>query len=77
MTKLTENSMTTLKVALAIAAAAWWLGGLNSDVQTVKLEVAEIKADVKSLLKQSSFAGPVRGPGSVKCAVNPGSYGSR
>ncbi len=54
---------------LAIGGGAWWLSALYSDVQLVKREVAEVKADVKSLLKNSEVA--------KRCPVNEGPYAGR
>jgi hypothetical protein len=69
MSTLTEKTNISLYLAVAvIGGGAWWLSALYSDVQFVKRDVSEMKADMKSLLSQSKeVAGPQRVPSCKPC----------
>lgn len=71
VTTVTEKTRIPIGLAiLAIGGGAWWLSALYSSVRALEVQVAEIKGDVKTLLKTSQVAGPVK----VCPALNPGPY---
>lgn len=63
MKVITITDKTRIPMSLAIIAiggGAWWLSALYSSVRALEVQVAEIKGDVKTLLKTAEVAGPVK-----------------
>jgi hypothetical protein len=59
-------------VAIGAWSTAWWASSMNGRMTGVEASVAEMKNDLKTLLKQQAVAGPVK-PGQCS-VVNPGPY---
>lgn len=74
---ITEKTRITLAVAAAVGYAVWFLSAMSSDLQYMKQQMAETRADVKTLLKmnKTDVAGPVRTPAGGSCIpFNPGPF---
>lgn len=77
-----KTTIDNLKISVVLAVVgigggAWWLSALHSDVQNIKMTLADVKSDVRSLLKQSEVVKTDSKHGVAKCAVNSGPYSAR
>lgn len=71
-TSINEKTPVPIGLAvLAIGTGAWWLSALNYSVRSLEVQIAEVKADVKTLLKKSDgvAACPATKPGLYSMAT--------